>query len=117
MPLSITPRVEDNVGIIELSGSLTLGPSLISLREGARQLLTAPKLAGIVLLMRDVSVTDSSGLGELTVVYTLTSKRGCPIRLAECTASLRKMLEMTRLDGLLPCSRDVAAAKAELRHG
>jgi anti-anti-sigma factor len=116
MPLSINSRVEDNIGILELSGSLTLGPSLSGLREGARQLLSTARLAGIILHVKEISVTDSSGLGELTVVYTLATKRGCPIRLAETTASLRKMLEMTRLDGLLPSSDDMNAAKAAIKN-
>jgi hypothetical protein len=42
-------------------------------------------------------------------------KQGCPIRLVEVTSHLRKMLEMTRLDALLPSAKDVATAKEEMK--
>ncbi len=115
MALNTTSAVENGIGIIQLSGSLTLGPSLNALREVARQLLNTPKLSGIILDVKNVVLTDSSGLGELTVIYTLATKRGCPIRLVDTSPSLRKMLEMTRMDGLLPSSIDIVAAKAEIR--
>lgn len=116
MPLDVTSRVEDDFGILELAGSLTLGPSLNSLRDSARQLLNSnSKLSGVILRVADVTNTDSSGLGELTVVYTLASKRGCPIRLVEVSSNLHKMLELTRLDGLLPSANNVSSAKTEMK--
>jgi anti-anti-sigma factor len=115
VPLSVTSRVEDGVAIFELSGSLTLGPSLSSLREQARNVLGANKVSGVILRVANVTVTDSSGLGELTVLYTMATNRKCPIRLVEVTPSLKKMLEMTRIDELLPALNSVSSAKAELR--
>ncbi len=115
MPLEVTSRVEDDFGILELAGSLTLGPSLITLRDCVRQLLSTNRLCGVILRVAGVTNTDSSGLGELTVVYTLARKRGCPIRLVEVSSNLHKMLELTRLDGLLPSTNDVSTAKAEMK--
>jgi anti-anti-sigma factor len=115
MPLEVSSRVEESFGIIDLSGPLTLGPSLGNLRENARQLLSGGQLSGVILRVQDVTSTDSSGLGELTVIYTLASKRGYPIRLVGVSSSLHKMLELTRLDGLLPATKDVPTAKAEMR--
>lgn len=115
MPLDVTSRVEDDFGILDLAGSLTLGPSLNALRDSARQLLNTKRLSGVILRVADVTNTDSSGLGELTVVYTLATKRGCPIRLVEVSSSLHKMLELTRLDGLLPSTNNVSSAKAEMK--
>ena len=115
MPLTVISRVEDNVAILELTGSLTLGPTLNALRETTRQVLSTNKILGIILQMAGVAVTDSSGLGELTVVYTLATKRKCPIRLVMVSPNLKKMLEMTRIDELLPTSADIPTAKAELK--
>jgi anti-anti-sigma factor len=114
LPLSVTNRVEDGLAILELSGSLTLGPSLSNLRENARQAFTN-NISGVVLRVAGVTVTDSAGLGELTVVYTMATNRNCPIRLVDVSASLKRMLEMTRIDELLPTSRSLTEAKAELR--
>ncbi|MFL6415867.1 MAG: STAS domain-containing protein [Bryobacteraceae bacterium] len=115
MPLSVINRIEEGVAILELSGSLTLGPSLSQLRESARQAFSSNKISGVILRVADVTVTDSAGLGELTVVYTMATNRNCQIRLVDVSASLRRMLEMTRIDELLPTSGSLAEAKAELR--
>lgn len=116
MPLTISTRMEDNFAIIELAGSLTLGPSLKGLRESARKLLSTTKVSGIILRFGEVTSTDSSGLGELTVVYTFASKQGCPIRLVEVSPTLRQMLKVTHLDGLLPSAADLVTAKKELKN-
>jgi|GEM_PF-764137 len=115
MPLTVTSRIEDNLAILDLTGSLTLGPSLSTLRDTARQLLSKTGVSGIILRVADVTTTDSAGLGELTVIYTFATRRGCPIRLVEVSPNLRKMLELTRLDGLLPSTGDLATAKKELK--
>ena len=111
MSLSITSRVENEIGILDLEGSLTLGPSLRTLREAAKEVLSTGRLAGLVLKIADVSAADSAGLGELTVVYTLATKANCKVALAGVNTKLRSMLEITRLDGLLPSCDDISSAK------
>ena len=115
MALEVNSRVEEYFGVLELAGTLTIGPWLKSLRETAQELLGTKKLNGVILRVGGVTMTDSSGLGELTVVYTLAKKKGCPVRLVEVSSSLQKMLEMTRLDGLLPSAMDVSAAMADMK--
>lgn len=115
MSLTVSSRVEDNLAILELEGSLTLGPSLSALRETARRSLDKDKVAGLILQVTDVTMTDSAGLGELTVVYTLATKRGCPIMLVGVSSTLQKMLEVTHLDALLPSATDLASAKKRLK--
>lgn len=115
MALTIKSRFEEDFGILELAGQLTLGPGLSSLREDARKVLGGRKLAGLILYVPEVRQADSAGLGELTLVYTLATKRGCPIRLVEASAHLKKMLEVTHLDGLLPAVDDIRTAKAEMK--
>src|SRR6476660_7598194 len=101
MALQITSRTEESFGILDLTGSLTMGPSLSALREAAREVLSGGELSGLMLGVGDVTTVDSAGLGELTIVYTFASKQKCPIRLVEVNPSLHKVLEMTRLDELL----------------
>lgn len=115
MPLSVSSRVEENFAVLELAGALTLSPSLSSLREIARRTLDEAKISGIILRVAEVTTTDSAGLGELTVVYTFASKRGCPIMLVEVSSTMRKMLEVTHLDALLPSAADVHSAKRQLK--
>ncbi|MGI8959770.1 MAG: STAS domain-containing protein [Bryobacteraceae bacterium] len=115
MPLTVSSRVEDAFAILELDGSLTLGPSLSTLRETARRTMDESKVAGMILHVANVTNTDSAGLGELTVVYTLATTRRCPIILVDVSSTLQKMLEVTRLDALLPSAVDVASAKKRLK--
>jgi anti-anti-sigma factor len=115
MPLSVTSRIEDGCAILELSGALTLGPSLNTLRDTARAVLSTNKVSGLILDLASVTATDSAGLGELTVIYTLTARRNCSLRLVKVSPRLLKLLELTRLDGLLQAAPDVAAAKKELK--
>lgn len=115
MPLTVISRIEEHFAILELSGSLTLGPTLNTLREAARQVLNNNKVSGMILEMSGVTVTDSSGLGELTVVYTVATNRRCPIRLVAVSSNLKKMLEMTRIDELLPACPDVTSAKSDIK--
>lgn len=115
MPLTIASRTEDGLAILELSGTLTLGPHLASLRRAVRDVLDSPKISGLVLQVSGLTATDSSGLGELTVVYSFVCKRKCPLLLVGVNPSLRNMLEMTHLDGLLPAAPDMTAAKKQLK--
>lgn len=115
MPLTIASRIEDRLAIVELSGSLTLGPQLGSLRRAVRELLERNSVTGLILQVSELTGTDSSGLGELTVVYSFACRRKCPLLLVGVSATLRNMLEMTHLDGLLPTAPDLAAAKKQLK--
>jgi anti-sigma B factor antagonist len=114
MALTVTHRVEDGFGILHLVGSLTLGPSLNGLRESAKQLLAGAKLNGLILQVGEVTSVDSAGLGEMTVVYNFANRQRLGIRLVGSTQSLLKMLDMTRLEELLPPSKDMPSAKREL---
>jgi len=114
MPLTVTARTEGNLAIVELQGSLTLGPSLSALRSKVREVLAADNIKGLILKVGLVSIVDSAGIGELTAAYALAARRGCPLRLVEVPAVLRHLLELTRLETLLPSVPDLAAAKKQL---
>lgn len=117
MALSVTSEFDEGFGILHLAGALTLGPSLLALRETTRRILSNSKLDGLILRMADVTSIDSAGLGELTIVYTFANRQKCQIRLVGVTPSLHKMLEMTRLDELLRPADNLETAKREIRSG
>ena len=101
MSLTVTSHRENDLAILELAGSLTLGPTLQTVREAVRQLLSTNLVAGILLDLAGVTAVDSAGLGELTVAYTVAAKWKCPIRLVRVSPRVRNLLEMARLDELL----------------
>lgn len=117
MPISFISKMEEGFGILELAGTLTLGPSLRDLRENVRKVLGDTKLSGLIVNVAEITAVDSAGLGELTVLYTLASKRSCPVRLVGVSPALRKMLELTRLDAVLPAAEDIPTAKKVIRAG
>jgi anti-anti-sigma factor len=115
MSFSVKSRSEENFGVLELSGPLTLSPALSSLRDAARKILGKPEILGLILHVSNVTLTDSAGLGELTIVYSFASQRSCPLRLVGVTPALRKMLEMTRLEDLFQPVDSVTIAKRQMR--
>ena len=114
MALNVTQRVDEGFGILQLAGSLTLGPSLNALRDAAKQVLTNGKLSGLILQMNEVTNVDSAGLGEMTIVYGYANRQRLGIRLVGSSPALLKMLDMTRLEELLRPSKDMQSAKQEL---
>ncbi len=115
MPLNIEDQVEQNIAILRLAGTLTLGPSLVSLRNAARTILATPHLVGVILDVNRISSVDSSGLGELTIVYSSANRHNCGMRLVGVSPALHKMLQMTHLDAVLSSSPDIDTAKKQLR--
>ena len=115
MPLIIEAQVEQDIAILRLEGSLTLGPSLVSLRNAARTMLATPDLLGVILEVTRISSVDSSGLGELTIVYSSTNRHNCGMRLVGISPALQKMLQMTHLDAVLTAAIDIDNAKKQLR--
>ena len=112
MPLIVRTRVENEIVILELEGTLTLGPALHTLRDTTRQILSDQKPKGFILLVSGLTLVDSAGLGELTVVYTLCSRQNCRVALAGTGQNLKSMLDVTHLDGLLPSADSVASARS-----
>ena len=115
MSLSISTRLDRNVCILTVVGQLTLGPHLRNLQQAARSALEAGTPDAVILEVAGVRYADSAGLGELTIVYSLCMRKQCPLVLASVPTQLRQMLELTRLDALLPSAPDVEAAKQEAK--
>jgi len=90
LPLTVTSRRENDHAILELTGSLTLNPALTTVREAVRQILKTHPVTEMVLDLAGVTDVDSSGLGELTVIYTLTAHHQCSLRLVGINPKLKK---------------------------
>jgi anti-sigma B factor antagonist len=115
MPLSITSRPDRNFQVLTVTGHLTLGPSLRSLQESARIALETGAPEGLILDVSGIRYADSAGLGELTIVYSLCNRKQCALMLAGVPNQLRQMLELTRLDALLPSAPDIDSAKRQAK--
>jgi anti-anti-sigma factor len=114
MTLSITSRPDRNFHVLTVAGNLTLGPHLKGLQQMARAALEAGPPEGLILDVSGLRYTDSAGLGELTILYTLCRKQ-CVLVLSGVPNQLKQMLELTRLDALLPSAADLEAAKRHVK--
>jgi anti-anti-sigma factor len=111
MPLSITSRPDRNFQILTVTGTLTLGPNLKNLQQIARSALDANSPDALIVDVSGLRYADSAGLGELTILYSLCTRKNCALILTGVPHQLRQMLDLTRLDALLPSAPDIEAAK------
>ncbi|HEV2615604.1 MAG TPA: STAS domain-containing protein [Candidatus Acidoferrales bacterium] len=95
MTLHATARTHGDATIVECSGRLVLGEESANLRKVVKDVLVTCNR--IVLDLGDVSYIDSSGLGTLAGLYAAAKNAGGEIKLANLTARLRDLLQMTRL--------------------
>jgi anti-anti-sigma factor len=80
--LTFTSRLEQNLAVLKLAGSLARGPTLQTVRAAVRQVLHTNPVDEILLDLAGVTAVDSHGLGELTVAYTVARQQRCSLRLA-----------------------------------
>jgi anti-anti-sigma factor len=111
MPLSITSRPDRNFQILTVTGTLTLGPNLKNLQQIARSALDTSSPDALIVDVSGLRYADSAGLGELTILYSLCTRKNCVLILTGVPNQLRQMLDLTRLDALLPSAPDIEAAK------
>jgi anti-sigma B factor antagonist len=96
MALTLKSRTTDNVVILDMSGSLTVGEAVAQLRQ-AIQSHTNNGERKFVLNLADVSYIDSSGLGELVWAYTSVRNKGGDVKLLNLTAKAKDLMQMTKL--------------------
>jgi anti-anti-sigma factor len=99
--------------IIKLSGPLTL-QTLFDFQQTARQEVTQP----IVIDLTNVSYMDSGGLGSVLGVLASCQRTQRGFALVGLTERIRTLIEVSRVDGLLPCYDSLDAAEsAVMRSG
>lgn len=111
MPLSITSRRDQDVHVLTVAGNLTLGPNLKSLQQAARAAVESNSPEALIIDVAGIRYADSAGLGELTVVYSICVRKKCVVVLIGVPNQLRQMLDLTRLDELLPAAADMESAR------
>jgi len=111
MSLKLNTREVKDILIIDLSGQLTMGEAVASVRDeiqdevsqGARKVLL--NLAG-------VSYIDSAGLGELIAAYTSVKNRGGQLKLLSLTKRVHDLLQITKLSTVFELHDDEKEAIA-----
>ena len=109
MSLSLNTRKVDGVVIVDMSGKLTIGEPVLSLREAVRRFVEDGSRK-FVLNLGEVSYIDSSGLGELVTTYTSLRNREGNVNLLNLTKRAKDLLQMTKLLTVFDTYEDEADA-------
>ncbi len=107
--------VEERQGIAvaRVSGRLTIGRELADLSEALEGVLDAG-WRRIVFDLDAVPYVDSAGVGELVACRRTVRERGGVLVLARPRGRVRDLLELTRIETLVPVFADVHGAVAAL---
>ena len=101
----------DDVIIVDLEGRLVMGVGDEILREVVNELL-AENWKKIVLNLREVSIMDSSGIGEVVASWKLAKRFGASLKLMRPVPQVQRTLRLTQILPLLEVydSEDEAVA-------
>jgi len=94
--LNISNRQSGNVTIVDLSGKIALGESNRALHEAIRGLINDGQ-KNILLNLANVSVIDSSGLGELVASYASVERSGGSMKLSNLSDRNIQLITITKL--------------------
>src|SRR5262245_10284967 len=98
--LHIKSRAVGEVTVLELKGTLVAGLGLETRRSQIEQLVAAQRLK-IVLNAKEVSVIDSSGVGDLVGSFSLVKKGGGSLKIAGPSQIMREVLRIARLPTII----------------
>jgi anti-sigma B factor antagonist len=109
--MKASSRQVDDVTIVDLSGSITLGEGSVVLRDTVKELATQGS-KNILVNLGEVTYIDSSGLGELVSAYTSVRNAGGDLKLLNLTQKVHDLLQITKLYTVFDIEDDEAAAIA-----
>jgi len=96
MALKIANSEVNGVDVLALEGRIVLGEETVTLREKVKGLLALGKKK-LVLDLKNVTMIDSSGLGELVAASTRAKAAGATLRLCNLGTRTNELLQITRL--------------------
>ena len=102
-------RTLDGVTVLDLRGSLMAGMGLEALSPRIQQLVADKKLK-IVLNAQDVSVIDSSGVGDMVGSFSLVKRSGGALKIANPSKLVRDVLQIARIPTIIEVHETEAGA-------
>jgi anti-anti-sigma factor len=106
-------QIHDGVCILRLDGRFVTGSDAELL--SARNFLQEIGIARAVLDLSAVPYLDSTGLAFVVELHKSLASRGGQLFLADASRRVREVLQMTRIDVIVPLFQDVEDAAAALR--
>lgn len=106
-------RIEPGITVLELAGKISLGRESQRVETVVQDLLRLDEKR-IVLDISRVDHVDSTGIGILAYCYGTMNRSGGDLRIAGASGKVLHLLQITRLDGVLPLCDSVEMACASL---
>ena len=108
-----TRRIEPGITVLELTGKIALGRESQRIETLVHDLLRQNEKK-IILDITRVDHLDSTGIGILAYCYGTVNRSGGDLRIAGAAGKVLHLLQITRLDGVLPLCSTLQAATASL---
>lgn len=112
--MKVDVRHVDDVIIVDLEGRLVMGVGDELLRDVMNELL-AENWKKILLNLREVTIMDSSGIGEVVSGWKLAQRFGAKVKLLRPGPHIQRTLTLTQLLPLLEVYDDEVAAVASFQ--
>jgi anti-sigma B factor antagonist len=104
-----TTRVEPDVTVVDLSGRLNLGNTLMSIETYIKRLIDEGSQK-VVVHVSELTYIDSAGIGMLVSCFGHAEKSAGELRIAGARDAVAKVFEVVHLDRIVPLDTDLAAA-------
>ena len=114
MLLQIEVRhIEPDITLLELAGKISLGRESQKIEAMVQDLLRQEEKK-IILDISRVDHLDSTGIGILAYCYGTVNRSNGELRIAGASGKVLHLLQITRLDSVLPLYHSVEAAVSSL---
>lgn len=108
---SKTRKLENRITVVEISGRLNLGNSLLGIESGIKRLIEAGARKLIVDLT-EVNYIDSSGIGMLVACAGQLEQSSGRMRIAGASGAVAKAFEIVHMERITPLDATVEEAVA-----
>ena len=102
-------RIEPGITVLEISGRLSLGNSLITVETSIRRLVEEGACK-LVIDLASLNAIDSSGIGLLVTSSGHIEQNGGRMRIAGAQGAVAKALAMVHVDRIVPLDADVESS-------
>jgi anti-sigma B factor antagonist len=106
---SKTRRIEPDITVVEISGRLSLGNSLMSIETSIRRLIDEGACK-LIIDLTGLDSIDSSGIGVMVSCSGLMEQSGGQMRIAGARGSVAKSFDLVHLDRIAALDPDLESA-------
>lgn len=107
-----TRKVEPDITVVELAGRIMLGPESRQVESLIHDLLKRNERK-LIFDLSAVEYVDSTGIGTVTLCFSLVKKAGGALRVAGAQGKVWHLFKLTKLDTVLKFYPSVEAATAD----